>query len=645
MSNIKKMLCRITFLLAITFIFGYDGKYQYVKANDLLEDEECYEFEATEPIIDIANCSVSYNGELGDFVEWKIKPLEGYENASIEMSLKAPNGNIVNSYYSIISGSYYEIDENGYYTFRYWVDEWGAGDGVYQIHRFFVLTDDNQYTITNGYNGVDFSRLSFTVSGQKQDKTAPVIDKDNIVICKEELTYANGEQYQEVQFQVPIKEIESGIQSIMVYYGPYDSYGEGFSSGWNFYSGRGIPAGVRPNPLGVVDVSVSLSELDSGVVYGLDYIEVKDCAGNTTVVNLASNNTDEYDNIDVVPEQYRFTTDNLHVHTYSDEWTTDILPSCSEYGVQSRHCTTEGCIGACDFEEFGELEEHVYGEWKVTKEATCKEPGLKESYCSACEEKVTEEIPVTGQHAYGEWKITKEATCKESGLKENYCFNCEEKITEEIPVTAQHTYGEWVITKEAICNENGSRERSCSVCGTKETEEITATGYTKGVELAKGNNIYVISAINGTTGTVTYKGVTKKIKTVKVPDKVTIDGITYKVTSIADNALANNKKVTKVVIGKNVTSIGKNAFKKCTKLKTVEIKSTKLNKIGANAFYGAKKLTKITLKTTKLTKKSIGKNALKGTNKKLVIKVPKSKVKTYKTYFKNKGNKTVKVKK
>jgi len=202
-----------------------------------------------------------------------------------------------------------------------------------------------------------------------------------------------------------------------------------------------------------------------------------------------------------------------------------------------------------------------------------------------------------------------------------------------------------VITKEATCNENGSRERNCSVCGTKETEEITATGYTKGVELAKGNNIYVISAINGTTGAVTYKGATQKTKTVKVPDTVTIDSITYKVTGIVDNALANNTKVTKVVIGKNVTSIGKNAFKKCTKLKTVEIKSTKLNKIGVNAFYGAKKLTKITLKTTKLTKKSIGKNALKGTNKKLVIKVPKSKVKTYKTYFKNKGNKTVKVKK
>jgi polyisoprenoid-binding protein YceI len=100
-----------------------------------------------------------------------------------------------------------------------------------------------------------------------------------------------------------------------------------------------------------------------------------------------------------------------------------------------------------------------------------------------------------------------------------------------------------------------------------------------------------------------------------------VDGITYQVTSIANNAFAGNKKLTSVTIGKNITKIGKNAFKNCKKLK------------------------KITVKSTQLTKKSIGKNALKGTNKNLTIKVPKKKVSDYKKYFKGKGNKTVKVKK
>lgn len=145
---------------------------------------------------------------------------------------------------------------------------------------------------------------------------------------------------------------------------------------------------------------------------------------------------------------------------------------------------------------------------------------------------------------------------------------------------------------------------------------------------------------------VAYIGTTnKKATQVKVPDTVSVKGVTYKVTSIADKAFYKNKKIKTVTVGKNVTSIGKGAFQNCTSLQTVTIKSTALNKIGANAFNGDKKLMKITLKTTKLTKNSIGKNVLKGTNKKLIIKVPGNKVSAYKSYFQNKGNKNVKIKK
>ena len=44
--------------------------------------------------------------------------------------------------------------------------------------------------------------------------------------------------------------------------------------------------------------------------------------------------------------------------------------------------------------EVGELAEHSYGEWKVVKEATADEKGLKERECSECGDKQTEEIPV-----------------------------------------------------------------------------------------------------------------------------------------------------------------------------------------------------------------------------------------------------------
>lgn len=105
-----------------------------------------------------------------------------------------------------------------------------------------------------------------------------------------------------------------------------------------------------------------------------------------------------------------------------------------------------------------------------------------------------------------------------------------------------------------------------------------------------------------------------------IPDTVTIDKVTYKVTSIAANAFKNNKKLKKVVIGKNVTKIGKKAF------------------------YGCSKLKKITVKTTKLTKKNVGRQAFKGIHKKAAFKVPKKKISSYRKVFRARGAaKTTKV--
>ena len=50
-----------------------------------------------------------------------------------------------------------------------------------------------------------------------------------------------------------------------------------------------------------------------------------------------------------------------------------------------------------------------------------------------------------------------------------------------------------------------------------------------------------------------------------------------------------------------------------------------------------KKLNKITIKTTKLTSKNVGNKAFKGISAKATIKVPKSKLASYKKLLKVKG--------
>lgn len=144
--------------------------------------------------------------------------------------------------------------------------------------------------------------------------------------------------------------------------------------------------------------------------------------------------------------------------------------------------------------------------------------------------------------------------------------------------------------------------------------------------------------------TVEYTASTqKKAKKVTVPASVKINGVSYKVTSVAKNAFAKNTSVTTITIGNNVTSIGANAFSDCKKLTSVTV-GKNVKSIGKKAFYNCKKLKTITIKSTKLTKKNVGAQAFKNVNVKAKVKVPKSMVKSYKKLFVSKGlNKKVKI--
>ena len=294
-------------------------------------------------------------------------------------------------------------------------------------------------------------------------------------------------------------------------------------------------------------------------------------------------------------------------------------------------CTTKAICDVCK-KEYGELNISNHGEREVKnrKTATCKAPGYTgDTYCKECDTKIVsgEVIEKLTTHSWDAGKVTKEATCTEKGEITYACTDCEETTTEEIPALS-------APKKNAILTD------------------------------AKNAAKYKVTKAGIQNGTLQYvEPMNKNAKAVRIPVTVTIDGIKYKVTSIAKNAFKNNKRLTEVTIGdnvniigtnafygctklktvitsKNVTTIGENAFYKCTALEKITI-SSKVTKIGRNAFYGCKKLKIITIKTKKLTTKNVGSNAFKGIYKKAVIKAPKMKVKAYKTIFKKKGMETM----
>ena len=79
-----------------------------------------------------------------------------------------------------------------------------------------------------------------------------------------------------------------------------------------------------------------------------------------------------------------------------------------------------------------------------------------------------------------------------------------------------------------------------------------------------------------------------------IPASVTLDGITYTVTSIEDYAFSECTGLTSITIPESVTSIGEDAFSWCTGLTSVHIPES-VTSIGEEAFTGCTGLTSITI--------------------------------------------------
>lgn len=111
-------------------------------------------------------------------------------------------------------------------------------------------------------------------------------------------------------------------------------------------------------------------------------------------------------------------------------------------------------------------------------------------------------------------------------------------------------------------------------------QQNTVSVYQKGDTFWKGKLKYKVLSVGAGNKRVMIVGVKKNAKCIKLPEKIVIAKISYKVTAI-----------------------------------------------GKKAFYKSKKLVKITITSKKLS--SIGKKAFAGLKKKGIIKVPKQKRKVY----------------
>ena len=147
-------------------------------------------------------------------------------------------------------------------------------------------------------------------------------------------------------------------------------------------------------------------------------------------------------------------------------------PTCTEEGWDAhQECSVCGYSTATPIP----MLDHSYGEWAVSVEPGCTEPGLMIRTCD-CGAVDTQEIAPKG-HSYSDnWTISKDSSCTEDGLKVRYCAFCGTPEYQAISAEG-HSFGDWVSTKAATCTDTGIETRYCAYCEATETRETEALGH------------------------------------------------------------------------------------------------------------------------------------------------------------------------
>jgi len=144
-----------------------------------------------------------------------------------------------------------------------------------------------------------------------------------------------------------------------------------------------------------------------------------------------------------------------------------------------------------------------------------------------------------------------------------------------VNLTVSYTEGGITLSENVKINVHANPASTVAPVEGVSLEEMPASGTI----LVAGNLRYQITKTDemnsdGYNGAVTLLGSTKsKIKSVKIPDYITMNGYDFKVDQIAANAFKKQTKLKTITIGNNVKKIGKKAFDGINKKATFKVSS------------------------------------------------------------------------
>lgn len=285
--------------------------------------------------------------------------------------------------------------------------------------------------------------------------------------------------------------------------------------------------------------------------------------------------------------------------------------------------------------------DHIFGEWQITKDATCSQNGEETRLCS-CGEKETRTVALL-PHFAGAWVVEKEPTIKiptpddpderEPGLKCQFCDRCGAKLDEElIPATGSlglayainpdgktfsvagigNCTDEDVIIPENFCGYHvtsvmSNAFRECeTIKSVTLPDTVTVIGQYAFADCKTLEYIYLPQGLVEIGERAFWDCIT--LKKIDIPSTVTViqDGaftacrqlesvvIPNQITVLAPSVFSSCTKLKSVTLPAGLVSIGERAFDGCERLQTIDIPSG-VTQIGAHAFSSCSSLVRVDL--------------------------------------------------
>ncbi len=147
------------------------------------------------------------------------------------------------------------------------------------------------------------------------------------------------------------------------------------------------------------------------------------------------------------------------------EWTVTKEATCIEKGEETRTC-------ACGETETRATDKAEHQYEAVVTAPTCTEVGYTTNTCTVCGHSYVTDLQQATGHNYE--AVVTEPTCTEEGYT-TYTCACGESYVDDYTDALSHTFGQWTESKTPACDEPGEETRTCEVCDATETRETAAS--------------------------------------------------------------------------------------------------------------------------------------------------------------------------